>query len=152
MSPKATIIIGADHRGFHLKNELVKELRARGYVVIDKGDERLDPEDDYPQFAARVVNAMKSSDEDTKGLLLCGSGQGMAMAANRHKGIRAVVAWDKNQARVARSDDDSNVLALPADIFDKKVDEAVSIIETWLNTPFEAIPRRMRRIQQMDSL
>lgn len=151
MNPKPTIIIGADHRGFHLKNELVRELRAKGYTIVDVGDEKLDPEDDYPEFAGRVVNAMTGAD-GSLGILLCGSGQGMAMAANRHKGIRAVVAWDKIQARTARSDDDSNVLALPADTFEKKVNEAVSIIETWLNTPFEAIPRRIRRIKQMDNL
>lgn len=146
------IIIGADHRGFHLKNQLIVELKARGYEVIDKGDEKLDPEDDYPQFASRVVREMLDNNYDATGILICGSGQGMAMAANRHKGIRAAVAWDKVQARLARNDDNANVIALPADIYEKNIEGAISVIETWINTPFESIPRRTRRISQMDEL
>ena len=76
----------------------------------------------------------------------------MAMAANRYKGIRAVVAWNKDQARFARNDDDSNVIALPADIYENDVNGALSIIETWLTTPYESIPRRNRRIKEMDEL
>jgi ribose 5-phosphate isomerase B len=149
---KPVIVIGSDHRGFHLKNELVKELRAKGYEVDDQGDSQFNPEDDYPVYATKVVNQMKSLGDSAYGVLLCGSGQGMAMTANRHKGIRAVVAWDKSQARLARNDDDSNVLALPADIFEKNVEGAVSIVETFLSTPFESIPRRIRRIEKMDNL
>lgn len=149
---KKKIIIGADHRGFHLKNQLIIELKARGYEVVDKGDDKLDPDDDYPQFASRVVRELLDTGSEATGILICGSGQGMAMAANRHKGIRAAVAWDKVQARLARNDDDGNVLALPADIFEKNIEVAISVIETWINTPFESIPRRTRRISQMDEL
>lgn len=148
---KPIIVIGSDHRGFHLKNELIKELRSRGYEVDDQGDTKLDPDDDYPVFASRVVNKIKSI-QNAYGVLLCGSGQGMAMTANRHRGIRAVVAWDKNQARMARNDDDSNVLAIPADIFDRDIDSAITIIETFVSTPFESIPRRVRRIEEIDKL
>lgn len=149
---KPIIVIGSDHRGFHLKNELVIELRARGYEVIDQGDNKFDPDDDYPIYASRVVNQMKNIGSMSYGVLLCGSGQGMAMTANRFKGIRAVVAWDKNQAIIARNDDDSNVLALPADVYEKDVKGALSIVETFVSVPFEAIPRRKRRIEKMDNL
>lgn len=146
------IVIGSDHRGFNLKKELVKELRARNYEVDDQGDSDFNPDDDYPVFASRVVNSIKSMGDNAFGVLLCGSGQGMAMTANRHKGIRAVVAWDKNQARLARNDDDSNVVAIPADIYEKDLNGALSIIETFLSTPFESIARRKRRIELMDNL
>ena len=146
------IFIGADHRGFNLKKSLIREMRSRGYQIIDEGDDHQDPDDDYPQFASKVVRAILDSDVQAVGILLCGSGQGMAMAANRYKGIRAVVAWNKDQARFARNDDDSNVIALPADIYENDVNGALSIIETWLTTPYESIPRRNRRIKEMDEL
>lgn len=150
--PSKKIIIGADHRGFQLKSRLITELRSRGYDVIDKGDTKLDSEDDYPQFASRVVRELLDSEKSATGILICGSGQGMAMTANRHKGIRAAVVWNKEQARLARNDDDANVLALPADVFEDDIEGAIRIIEIWLSTPFESIARRTRRISQMDEL
>lgn len=131
---------------------LVKELKARGFEVSDLGDSNPDPNDDYPVFASKVSRAVLESNGNSFGVLLCGSGQGMAMAANRFKGIRAVVAWDKNQARLARNDDDSNVIALPADVFENDVEEAARIIEIWEQTPFESIPKRARRISEMDQM
>jgi len=149
---KKHLYIGADHRGYHLKNVLLRELRSMGYEITDLSDASPNPDDDYPVFASRVSRAVLESNGNSFGILLCGSGQGMAMTANRFKGIRAAVAWDKNQARLARNDDDSNVIALPADIFEKEIEEAVKIIEVWVDTPFESIPRRARRIREMDQL
>lgn len=147
------IYIGADHNGFHLKEVLEKYLKSRGYEVEDEGDHELSPDDDFPVFAARVVFKMNASgDPDPRGILLCGSGQGMAMAANRHKGIRAAVVWDKEEARLARNDDDSNVLALPARLLQADERKMLDIVETWLATPFERIARRTRRIKQMDEM
>ena len=94
------IYIGTDHNGFELKNKLRDHLTKHGYDVIDGGNEKLDPNDIFPVFAAKVVNAMQaSSDQDVKGILICGSGQGMCMAANRYKGIRAALAWDKDVSK-----------------------------------------------------
>lgn len=147
------IYIGADHQGFRLKEDLEVYLRSAGYEVEDEGSEKLDPEDDFPVFAARVVSKILSSDDpEPRGILLCGSGQGMAMAANRFGGIRAAVIWDKEEARLARNDDDSNVLALPARLLDADKQKAYDIVETWLKTPFEKITRRTRRIAEMDNL
>ena len=145
------IYIGADHLGFALKSELVNYLRSSGYDVADEGDDHLDPNDDYPQFAGRVCSKVLSSgDEQSRGVLLCGSGQGILMAANRFKGIRAALGYDEKSARLARNDDDSNVLCLPADLLSKE--EAFKVAETWLKTPFAAASRYVRRIKEIDEL
>ena len=147
-----TIYIGADHNGFARKKELTDYLRRSGYEVVDEGDQRWQAEDDFPQFASRVIAAMRSgSDPDSaRGILICGSGQGMCMAANRFRGIRAALAFDQEEARSARNDDDSNVLCLSARSLD--MDATVGIVHAWLMTPFAGAPRFKRRIQELDEL
>ncbi len=145
------IYIANDHNGFDLKDTLKDFLISSHYHVKDDGDEKLDPHDDFPVFAARVVNAILSSeDKDPRGILICGSGQGMAMAANRYKGIRACLAWDVESARASRNDDDSNIICIPARIM--KEETAFPIIHTWLSTPFAGSARFRRRIAEMDDL
>jgi ribose 5-phosphate isomerase B len=145
------IFIGADHNGFDMKRELIDELRATGYQVIDRGDETRQPDDDFPEFAANVVAAMKACDDpDPRGILICGSGQGMCMAANRFRGIRASLVWDLEEAHAARNDDDSNVLCLPARYISTR--EATKIAEAWMATPFAGAPRYKRRIAKLDRL
>ncbi len=145
------VYIGADHNGFAFKQTLVEELTRAGYAVIDEGDERLKPDDDFPQFAARAIDALKASDDaDARAILICGSGQGMCMAANRYKGIRASLVWSAEEARAARNDDDSNVLCLPARYMDGQT--AVRLAETWLTTPFAGAARFKRRIRELDQL
>jgi len=145
------VFIGADHNGFAMKQELIEELARAGYTVIDEGDERLQPDDDFPQFAARTVMAMRASnDADARGILICGSGQGMCMAANRYKGIRASIVWTEEEARAGRNDDDSNVLCIPARYMDIK--KALQLIEVWLATPFAGAARFKRRIRELDQL
>lgn len=145
------IYLGADHNGFNFKTQLRDYLQKAGYEVVDEGDVHLEPEDDFPQFAGRVVHAMRGDkDPDTRGILICGSGQGMCMAANRFKGIRAALAWDQEEARSARNDDDSNVLCLSSRALN--FDTTVGIVHTWLLTPFAGAPRFKRRIQELDEL
>lgn len=128
----------------------MKYLKRAGYEVEDKGDKQLDPEDDFPQFAARVATSVTGGqEEDAMGVLVCGSGQGMAMAANRFKGVRAALCWDRQSAREARNDDDSNVLCLPANQLEQH--EAEVIAETWLNTKFAGASRFIRRIEEIDN-
>ena len=113
------------------------------------------PSDDFPEFAHRAVVKIKTSDDsDPRAILICGGGQGMCMAANRFKGIRAAVIWDAEEARWTRNDNDSNVLCLPSRIFEKrdKTQEWQDIVETWLNTPFAAAPRFIRRNKQIDEV
>lgn len=147
-----TIYIGADHNGFDRKKELIEYLRKSGYEVVDEGDDERRPEDDFPQFASRVVQAMRGDADPSRarGIIICGSGQGMCMAANRYKGVRAALAFDQEEARSARNDDDSNVLCLSARSLD--FDTTVGIVHTWLMTPFAGATRFKRRIQELDEL
>ena len=146
------IYVGADHNGFRLKAGLVNYLIRAGYDVVDDGDKRLEPTDDYPLFAGRVVADMlaSSGEEEPRGILICGSGQGMCIAANRFKGIRACLGYDRDSVRLARNDDDCNVLCLPAKTLED--DEAHIIVETFLNTPFAEAARYIRRRDQLDTL
>jgi len=145
------IYIGADHNGFDLKAKLADTLTRSGYDVVDAGDVKLDPNDDFPQFAGRTVTRLLADDErDARGILICGSGQGMCMAANRFKGIRASLCWNLTEARSVRNDDDANVLCLSARSL--KPDEAQAIVTTWLSTPFAGATRFKRRLQELDQL
>ncbi len=146
------IFIGADHNGFDLKKKVTEYIRKQGIDVEDEGDEQRDSDDDFPVFAQRVVNAMQSTqDNDPRGILICGSGQGMVMAANRFKGIRAGLGFSVEAATSIRKDEDSNVLALPAEIL---MDDSSwkQIVDAWLSTPFAGAPRYKRRNKQLDDL
>lgn len=148
------LYIGADHQGYHLKDELFAYLVKRGYEVESVGESQLDVADDFPVFAQAVsLKVLGSEDGDARGILICGSGQGMAMAANRFRGIRASVIWDAYEAKMARHDLDSNVLCLPARIF-TDTDKATwdGVLETWLNTPFSGAVRFRRRNTELDNL
>lgn len=144
------VYIGADHNGYHLKAKLTSYLRDRGHEVVDEGDATLDPHDDFPIFAQRVANGVLSSGDPTaRGILLCGSGQGMLIAANRFRGIRAGLGWSVDAARSIRNDEDSNVLALPAALFTTS-NEWQAILDTWLTTPFANAARFKRRNAEID--
>ncbi|MGD0284714.1 MAG: RpiB/LacA/LacB family sugar-phosphate isomerase [Candidatus Saccharimonadales bacterium] len=145
------IYIGADHNGFAMKAELINYLKDMGYDVVDEGNKTIDPDDDFPRFAGKVVGrVLTSQDPEPRGILICGSGQGVCMAANRFKGIRASIVWDLYEARASRNDDDSNVLCLPARVLKSK--QANALVRTWLLTPFAEAPRFKRRITEMDQL
>lgn len=145
------IYINADHNGFEFKQVLIRDLQRSGYEVIDVGTKKLDPTDDFPVAASSVAHELLASDDkDAKGILICGSGQGVCMAANRFKGIRASLCWDNQEAKAARNDDDSNVLCLPARMLN--LEKARAITHVWLNTPFAGAARFKRRIAQLDEL
>jgi len=147
------IYLGSDHRGFLLKEKVFAYLAKNGYDVEDVGGVELNPDDDFPQFAqAAALKVIGDDSKDPRAILICGGGQGMCMAANRFKGVRASVIWDAFEAKMTRNDNDSNVLCLPARILED--DEAAwkGIIETWLNTPYANAPRFNRRNAQLDEL
>lgn len=147
------IYVGADHRGYGLKEGVLAYLKKAGYVAEDIGDETYDPEDDFPVFArAATQKVLASNDTDPRAILICGSGQGMLMAANRIKGIRAGLGWSVEAAKGIRNDEDSNVLAIPADLFHSDQQKALVIIEAWLNTPFANAARYIRRKNELDNL
>lgn len=145
-----TLYLGSDHNGFALKQGLLKSLQEKGYAVKDVGPVKLDPEDDFPVYAGKVAGqVLASSSKDPRGVLICGSGQGVCMAANRFKGIRASLGYDETSVRGARNDDDANVLCLPA--HELSFAEAENLVITWLATPFAGAARFKRRIREMDS-
>ena len=148
------IYLGADHQGFHLKEHVLAYLVKHGYDVEDVGDTTLDPNDDFPVFAQRVALKVLGSEEtDPRGILICGGGQGVAMAANRFRGIRASVIWDAFEAKMTRYDNDSNVLCIPARIFEEQGEAAwQGVLETWLNTEFANAVRFKRRNAELDEL
>ena len=139
------IPIGSDHAGFELKERLVQELKALGFEPLDVGTHG--PESvDYPDYAHDVAGRVERH-EATRGVLLCGTGLGMAYAANRHHGVRAAVAWSPDVARLARSHNDANLLVLPARFVNES--EGVDIMKTWLETKFEG-GRHSRRVAKID--
>jgi len=145
------IYIGSDHNGFTYKEELKPLLEKMGHEVIDKGDNVSNPDDDFPEFAGKTVTALLAdSDPTAKAILICGSGQGMCMAANRFKGIRASLCWNEEEARAARNDDDSNVLCLSSRYV--TLNNTEQIINVWLNTTFAGAPRFARRNAALDQL
>lgn len=145
------IYIGSDHHGFNDKAQIIEYLRSKGHEVVDDGDRELDPNDDFPVFASNVATSVLAEHSpDCKGILLCGSGQGVCMAANRYKGIRATLCWDEDEARSSRRDDDANILCLSADKFDMEMIK--QLIDVWLDTPFAAEERYIRRIEELDKL
>ncbi len=145
------IFIASDHNGYELKKNLLDYLRSKGYYLVDCGDQKLDNLDDFPKFAVNAVNELlDSGDKNNKAILICGSGQGMCMAANRFKGIRASLCTSTELAYDARNDDDSNVLCLSAKEVAK--DTNINIVNVFLSTQFSAAPRFIRRINQLDEI
>lgn len=141
------IYIGADHRGFELKEELKKWLEKRGYHVEDVGNYTYDEKDDYPDFAAKVAKKV-AQDARARGIVLCGSGVGVDITANRVKGVRSALASSVKQAIASREDDDTNVLAISADYTNDR--QAKKLVEVWLKTHFSGAERYKRRIAKMD--
>ena len=147
------IYLGADHQGFAMKEQVFAYLAKRGHDVEDVGDREFKPDDDFPEFAQMAALKVLGDDSaDPRAILICGGGQGMCMAANRFRGIRASVIWDAFEAKMTRNDNDSNVLCLPARILEKDQAEWQDIIDTWLTTPFASAPRYKRRNMQIDEL
>jgi ribose 5-phosphate isomerase B len=141
------IYLGADHRGFELKNKIKKFLEELGYECEDLGAFEYDKDDDYPDFAKAVARKVIESSKN-RGILICGSGVGIAIAANKIKGIRAGAILKPEQARATVNDEDLNILSLSADYLSE--DQAKEIVKTFLETKFSGEPRHKRRINKID--
>ncbi len=142
-----TIYLGADHGGFPLKEFLKNELMKQGYIVEDCGAFTLDPTDDYPVYAQEVARKVLA-DPGSFGILLCRSGAGMEIAANRFKGIRAVECHNVNEAIHARQHNDANIVVLGADEIDGE--KAERVVKTFLETAFNQEERHIRRIEEIE--
>jgi ribose 5-phosphate isomerase B len=143
----AIIALGADHAGYSLKEKLKTWLAADGHRVIDHGTHSTDSVD-YPDYAAAVAETVRAGEAE-RGVLVCGSGIGMAMAANKVAGVRAVVAADPTVARLSRQHNDANVLALGARL--TAAGQALDVVQAWLATPFDG-GRHARRVDKLARL
>jgi len=143
-----TIAIGCDHAGYGLKQQLKAQLAAWGYAVSDFGAHDAQPSD-YPDFSAAVGRAVARGECD-RGLLICGTGIGSQIAANKIPGVRACVCHDCFSARVARSHNDANVLCLGARII--AVEFAQELLRVWLAEPFSGEERHVRRLAKLAAL
>jgi len=139
------IAIGSDHAGFELKEQLITYLKEHNTNVIDKGCFSLDRAD-YPDYGHAVANAVITNEVDF-GILMCGSGNGINMSANKHKGIRAALCWNAEIASLARQHNDANILVLPARYI--SVEEAYKCIDAFLTAKFEG-GRHQARLEKID--
>lgn len=144
------IYIGADHRGFALKETLKKELTVRGVSFEDLGNPVFDADDDYPDFAMTVAKKVAENPLENRGMLLCGSGHGMDIVANRFSDVRAALCWRKEVALQSREHDDANVLVLPADWL--SAEEATDLVFAWLGGPFGGEKRHVRRLKKIEDM
>ncbi|MBI3627266.1 MAG: RpiB/LacA/LacB family sugar-phosphate isomerase [Candidatus Sungbacteria bacterium] len=145
-----TIYLGADHRGFGLKEHVKAQLTEAGYDVRDIGAAQIDVADDYPDFAIIALEAL-SQDLKNRAILICGSGHGMDMIANKFSGVRAALCFNTAVAKQSREHEDANVLVLASDWV--KEQEAWNIIEIWLETEYgkaERNERRLRKIKEIE--
>lgn len=141
------ILLVADHAGFELKEKVKKFLEERGEKYEDLGNTAFDANDDYPDFIHPLAKRV-SKNPRLKGILFCGSGQGMAIVANRYPKVRAAVCWDKESAKETRKDNDSNVLSIPARMIDETT--ALETIKIWLEASFSGEERHSRRIRKIE--
>ena len=140
------IFIGSDHAGYLLKEKIKDFLSKEQYEVEDLGPFDLEPEDDFPDYSKEVGHKILET-LDSKGILICGSGQGMAISANKFGGIRAALCWNQRSAKQTRKHLDSNILCLGADFISEK--KAFKIVDIWLKTPFLNKEKYIRRIEKI---
>lgn len=138
------IYLGADHRGFNLKEEIKKFLKEQNCEFEDAGNFSYEPSDDYPDFAFRVSELVAQNPEKNCGILICGTGNGMVIAANKIKNIRASLCLSSYLADQARKTNDANILVLAADLTDEGT--AKRIVKTFLETEFSGEERHKRRL------
>ncbi len=144
------IYIGADHGGYKLKEHLKKFLAKQKIEFRDLGALRLKDGDDYPDYAAKVAKQVSKNPMRDQGILICRSGQGVCIAANKFKHVRATLVWNMEQAKMSRNDDMGNVLCLPSDYISPFVAEHITSV--WLKTPYSQDPRHINRIKKISAL
>ncbi len=138
------IAVASDHRGVHVKGLILEQLRGLGHEVVDMGPGESGPVD-YPVYASKVSNAVSQGTAD-RGVLICGTGMGMCIAANKFRGVRAVTCHDDVTAETSRRHNDANVMCLSADMLGERL--LNRIVDLWIRTDFEG-GRHQRRIEQI---
>lgn len=142
------IALGADHAGFELKDELHRQLTAAGHAVVDFGTDNA-ASTDYPDYARQVARSVADGSADL-GILVCSTGVGMSIAANKVHGVRAALAFNEDEVKLTREHNDANVLALGARYLDAS--SAGALVRTFLETPFSGGERHARRIAKLAEL
>lgn len=146
--PKNTIYLGSDHAGFDLKETIFKYLKDNNYPVEDLSPGPPDPQDDYPDVAKKVAEKVLAN--QSLGVLLCGSGNGVCQAANKIKGIRASLGYNTQAAKWAKQDGNNNILCLAGRVLNPEY--GWLIVKTWLATPFSGEERHQRRLEKIRKL
>lgn len=141
------IALGADHGGLNHKNEIKKHLETRGFDVVDFGT-YTDESIDYNDYALKVAHAVRDNEVE-KGILVCGTGIGMSIMANKVEGIRAALVHDLFTAEATRSHNNSNVLAMGGRVI--SVEKALKIVDVWVDTEFSNEDRHIRRVSKIDN-
>ena len=139
------ILISNDHAGTELKKEIVEHIKANGHTVKNYGDDSGESVD-YPDFIHPLAKQISNKNEE-KGIIICGSGNGVSMVANKYQGVRAALCWNKEIASLSRQHNNANVLSLPARFL--TTDEAIEIVKTFLETDFEG-GRHERRVNKIN--
>ena len=145
------IFIGADHRGYNLKEALKIYMKELNYEFEDLGSLEIKFDDDYPDYAILVAQKVSQNPKENRGILICGSGIGVDITANKFKDVRSALCVDEGQARASRNDDNANVLSLASDFTDE--DKAKEIVKVWLETPharLEKYERRLTKIKEIE--
>jgi RpiB/LacA/LacB family sugar-phosphate isomerase len=144
------IYIAADHGGFRLKEHLKKFLGKQKLAVTDLGPKKYVKGDDYPDYAKLVAQKVSKNPIRDAGILICRSGQGVCIVANKFKNVRAALVWNTIEAKMSRNDDMSNVLCLPSDYISPRVAERIT--DKWLDTPYSTDERHIRRVKKISAL
>ena len=147
--PNEKIILGADHAGFKLKEEVKKYLQEEGFEVVDVGATKFDKDDDYPEFISAAAKKV-AENPGSRGIIVGSSGQGEAITANKIKGIRAALYYGGNKdiVKLSKTHNDANILSLGARFLSVK--EALEAVKLWLKTDFSNEERHKRRIRQIE--
>ena len=145
MSKNLNLAIGCDHAGYRLKEQLKEFLKEKDYILKDFGTYSADSTD-YPDYAHSLAESVEKKEVEF-GILMCGSGNGINMTANKHQGIRAALCWREDLAKLARQHNNANIVSLPARFID--FEEAKEIVNAFLNTEFEG-GRHEKRVNKID--
>lgn len=143
------IYIASDHGGFELKKHIIEFVESMNLSVKDMGAHEYNEGDDYPDYVIPVMRELQN-DPKSLAILICKNGVGVSILANRYSGVRCALSWSASHAKSSREDDNSNVLALPAEYIDTEA--AQRIVTTWLNTPFSEKDRHKRRLQKVEEV
>lgn len=147
---ESMIYLGADHRGFQLKEELKKYLSDNGLEMEDIGAFEYDKDDDYPDFASLAAEKVSANPANDKAIVICGSGHGVDMVANKFRNVRAALCFNRQIAAQSREHEDANVLVLASDWL--SLEEAKDIINVWLASNFDGADRNIRRLRKIQEI